>query len=95
MRGTAGQYRRSLWGTQVSPRRSPHLSSVVLNAEAQLHSFGPPEVFASEIIFKLICVDFHVRKLQYELFALSNKDMLLEPHGTQNNSCRTILTLSP
>lgn len=37
-----------------------HLSSIVLNAKAQLHSFGPPEVFASKIIFKFICVDFHV-----------------------------------
>lgn len=39
---------------------APHLSSIVLNAKAQLHSSGPPEVFASEIIFKFICVEFHV-----------------------------------
>lgn len=55
--GTVDTYPLSSSGliTDVS-----HLSSKVLNAKAQLHSFGPPDVFASEIIFKFICVDFHV-----------------------------------
>lgn len=53
---------RVLW--TLLPRQNSgvitHLSSIMLNAKTQLHSFGPPEVLASKIIFKFICVDFHV-----------------------------------